>query len=150
MTLSYKNIYAFNSLERGRIFCMCQRETEMETERWRQTAILTHNFFSWPYHTVLSSRPYLSFFQLQPLGWGVLNWRQTVGHCPGRLSRHSPMLPWLTQDRLTQPISYVGICIYYFITSTHFRSTIWLLLLIFAGVFCAENLWLIIRSKVTM
>ena len=33
------------------IFCKWERRTE--TERQRQTAILTHNFFSWPYHLCL-------------------------------------------------------------------------------------------------
>ena len=45
------------------------------------------------------------------------------------------------------PVSYVGICIYHFITSTHFRSTTWLLSLIFTGASCVENFWLMAQSN---
>ena len=56
---------------------MCERD------RWRQgdkdRHILTHNFFSWPYHAVLSSRPHLELLLL--LCHGVLNQGPTVGRC---------------------------------------------------------------------
>ena len=46
-----------------------------------ETATLTHNFFfSYPYHTVLPSRPHLS---LLLLGQGLLNWRPAVGRSVG-------------------------------------------------------------------
>ena len=43
-----------------------------------------------------------------------------------------------------------GICIYNFITPTHFPSTTWLLPLIFIGASCAKNLWLTAQSRVNM
>ena len=59
---------------------------------------------------------------------------------------------WLKTEspKLTLPVSHMGICIYHFITPTHFRSTTWLLLLIFTGASCAENLWLTTQSRVNI
>ena len=47
---------------------------------WKQgqTAILTHNFFSWPYHAVLSSRPHLALLFL------------SQGYSTEGSERHSP------------------------------------------------------------
>ena len=60
--------------------------SETETGRWRKTAILTHNFFfSWPYHAVLSSSPYVFSFQ------DFLNRRPSVGPW-------LPKLDWWLQD----------------------------------------------------
>ena len=41
------------------------------------------------------------------------------------------------KPRLT--VSHIGICIYHFETPTHFRSTTWLLLVIYTGASCAEK-----------
>ena len=49
----YKNIYV--SLLLSSIVC----------QRQRQMAILTHNFFSWSYHVLLSSRPYVRSFPMR-------------------------------------------------------------------------------------
>ena len=51
---------------------------------------------------------------------------------------------------LRLPVSLVGICIYNFLTPTYFRSTAWLLQLIFTDASCAENLWLTARSVVNI
>ena len=61
---------SFYSFKRGQISVVYWRETD-GGRQW-QTALLTHNFFSWPQHAVLSSRPHLAFLLL--LGRG-LNWR---------------------------------------------------------------------------
>ena len=37
----------------------------------RQITILTHNFFSWPYHAVLSSRPHLTLLLLLGRGYST-------------------------------------------------------------------------------
>ena len=103
----------------------------MDGEIWVETAILTHNNFSWPYYAVLSLRPHLAF--LLVLGWEVLS--DWLG------------LFW---PRDCLPVSQIGICIYHFITPTHFQSTMWLLPLIFTDASCAENLWLTARSRVNM
>ena len=51
---------SFYSFERGQISIVWDRQ------RQRQTAILTHNFFSfsWPHHAVLSSRSHVTFLLL--------------------------------------------------------------------------------------
>ena len=73
----------------------------------------------------------------------------TVLYLPTRLTTVS--WHWQTPTHPDgQPISHAGICIYHFVTSTHFRSTIWLLPLIFIGASSVENLWLTVRSKVSM
>ena len=57
----------------------------------------------------------------------------------------------LTQDSHPDcPLSHVCTYIYPFITPTHFRSTTWLLPLIFRVASCAKNLWLTARSRVKM
>ena len=59
ITLGYKNIYItlFFLGVKASVVCVCEREREREMNCGRgiQTAILTLNFFSWPYHTVFSS-----------------------------------------------------------------------------------------------
>ena len=56
---------------------------------------------------------------------------------------------WLKIETLTA-VSHVGIFIYHFVTPTHFRLTTWLVLLIFTGASCVENLWSMARSRVNM
>ena len=128
-------------------------ETETETEAM-ETATLTHNYFSWSYHTVLSSRPHLP---LLLLSWGVTQPEGCcVGHCPSRAPSH-PLALSITDQissdhkvRLTLPISHMGICICHFITPTRFCSIMGQLPLIFTGASCAENLWLTAQSRVNM
>ena len=102
----------------------------------------TYNFFSWPSHCVIFKAP----LSTSSASWlGVLNWRLAVGCCVGRCPSRTPSHSRL---RLTLPVSHMDICIYHFITSTNFHSTIWLLSLIFTGASCAENFWLRAQSKV--
>ena len=66
----------------------------------------------------------------------------TVLYLPTQLI--SPNWDWL---KTKTPVSHMGICIYHFITPTHFRSTTWLLPVIFTGASWAENLWLTAQSR---
>ena len=66
-TLLYKNIYVLLFFRKESNLWNVW-ETQTKTGRQRQTAILTHNIFSWLYHAVLSSRPHLLLLQL--LGQG--------------------------------------------------------------------------------
>ena len=56
--------------------------------------------------------------------------------------RELPNLFWPQADtvsRLRFLVSHVGICLYHFLKPTHFRSTKWLLLLIYTCASCAEK-----------
>ena len=148
ITLGHKNVYVFISFERGQSFCMrCvrdgQRRMDRDGGRRRQTAILTNNFFSWPYHTVLFSRSDV-FSSDKTYSTGP---RQEAT-CPPLQLRFSICQAEI--DRLRLPVSRVGICIHHFITHTHFRSTTWLILLFLICASCTENLWLTARSRVNM
>ena len=57
ITLLYKNIRLFIYFERGSNFQECEKETDGGGRRLKDfdTAILTHNFFSWPLYAVLYS-----------------------------------------------------------------------------------------------
>ena len=55
-----------------------------------------------------------------------------------------------TNSKLSLTVSQVGKQIYHFITLTHFRWTTSLLPLVFTGMSCAENLWLMAWSRVNM
>ena len=98
-TLGYKNITLFILLG-GESFCgLRQTDGQMDGERQRQTAILTHNyFFSWPYHTVLSSRPHLALLLL--LGRGLLNWSPAVDRWLSGVASHLLAHLWLTVSLL--------------------------------------------------
>ena len=158
MTLFLTKIYASLVISEGvgQIFGRCARDRDECEGRRRQTAILTHNFFFWPYHSVLSSRPHLA---LLLFGRRTLTQRPTVGRYSSGAPSHSLALPWPTalfwpqaetDSRLRLTVSHVGICIYHFITPTYFCSTTWLLPFIFSRAFRAENLWLTVRSRVNM
>ena len=54
-----------------------------------------------------------------------------------------------TDSRLWPLISHVGICLYAFITPTHFQSTTWLFLLLFTGASFAKNLWFNMQHEFT-
>ena len=150
MTLLHKNITLFILLG---VKASVVWDWQTDKRRRIQTSILTQKFFSsCSYQSVISSRPHLALLLLD-LGstqsedcWGS-----------NGTPSHSLALPWLTalfwrqaetDSRLTQPVLHVGIWIHHFITPTHFRSTTWLLLLIFTGAPGAENLWLMARSNV--
>ena len=129
MTLSLYRKYASFFLSKEVESSLGERERERE-RRW-VTAILTQNFFSWPCHAVLSSRPYVS----------SLTRRTQQGVACGPLA---PGQAWLSNYRLLNsgdkiPVSQVGICIYHFTTPMHFRSTTWLLPLIYIGSSCADK-----------
>ena len=103
-----------------------------------ETATLILNFFSWLYHSEFSSSPHLAYLWLLSLS-GVLQRRR-----PATRWRHRDWqaLFWSqaeTDTRQRFPVSHVGICIYPFITLIHFRSTTWLLPLIFTCAPCVEK-----------
>ena len=139
ITLGYKYITRTLYFTKGVVVGVSVRERKAETNgdesRQKQTATLTHDFvFYWPYHAVLSSRPYV---------FSSPTWRTlSDAACGSRLhaSRDSLSVDCstlVTAARL--PVSHMGICVYYFSTPTHFRSAIWLLLLIFTDTSCAEK-----------
>ena len=67
----FTKVYTSLFLSKGvKAFVISDRQTETNGDggRQRQTVILIHNFFSWLYHALLSSRPYLELLLL--LGWG--------------------------------------------------------------------------------
>ena len=129
-------------------------ERQTDGERRIQIVILTHNFsFSWPYY---ASRTYLELLLGRKQAVGRAVWR-----CSSGAHSHSWALPWLIVSllavswhsktkTLTDSVSHVGIFIYNFITPTHFRSTIWLLPLIYTDASCAENLWLTAQTRANM
>ena len=90
----------FISLERGQTSVVWERHTGRDGGRWKQTAILTPNFFfSLPYHAVLSSRPFV-FSSLmrrtQPRAtcWlrppaAILGLRDSADHCKTETDRIS-------------------------------------------------------------
>ena len=125
---------------------------ETDGRRDTNTVILIHNFFSWPYHAVLSSR--LHYVLLLLSRRGVLNQKTALSRSAGR-----PVTHWgsrgrklrLTQDSHGQTVRILrGHVIYHFVTPTPFRSTTWLLPLIFTSASCAENLWLTALSKINI
>ena len=115
-------------------------ERDEGRERRSQTAILTHNFFSWPYYAELSPRPHLALLFLSR---EVFNWRLAVARClsgASRLSYNKPNLFWPqaeTDPRLT--VSHVGICTNHLKMPTHFCWTTWLLPPIYTSASCAEK-----------
>ena len=119
---------------------------------WPITYFLDHS-------ALLSSRPHIVFRLL--LGRGVLNWKPAVGPyskfgaqtiVTDPLTNHSLLAAswdWLkTETQLL--VSHVDILIYHFIKPTCVWPTTWLLPPIFTSAFCAENLWLISRSRINI
>ena len=108
-TLGYKSITLF-------ILLGVKASVMWETDRGRQrqTALLTHNFFSWPYHAVLPSRPHLTLLLL--LGWGRVYsaWGLLLTAAPVGTLNDCKM--GLTQ--LTLTLTDLGICTYHFIIPT--------------------------------
>ena len=123
-------IYWLSPLRRGKRCPGYDTKLHLETWSWRQTAILTHNFLITLYY--LQSLRLLSLIRCTQLG-------TPCG--PLALHQHDSLSArlncQLTAARLTK--SHVGICIYHFTTPTHFRSTTWLLPLIYTGASYAEK-----------
>ena len=71
----------------------------------KTAAKLTHNFFSRPYHAVISSKSHLALPLLLRLC--VLNRRPAIGPLPIRTPSHSLALPWLTEYLLA--VSWVWV-----------------------------------------
>ena len=132
-----------------------QRETKTDcyTDPWLLLLTIYCVIFKAPLSTSSASRPGSGYSIGGPL-WAVLRDVISVGH---------PAIYWHSHDRLnlfwpqaepvsrlTPPVSHMNIYIYHFITPTHFRSTTWLLPLIFTGASCAENLWLTAWLRVNM
>ena len=90
-------------LERGRNFA---RKIDGD-RRQRQIAILTHNFFSWPYHAVLRSRPHLAILQL--LGRRYSTWGLLLPQ------RRSQCASWVWLRTYTDSDLHTGISIHHFI-----------------------------------
>ena len=106
---------------------------ERQTDR-KQTTILTHNFFSWPYHNVLSSRPLLATLLL--LGQKY----STRGHSK-----------WLKGGSwLKTHTDSVGICIYHFIMPTTSNKPHHCFCLFTQVHPVQKNLWSMARSKVNI
>ena len=112
-------------------------KTQTDWERQKQTAILIHNLFSWPYPTVLSSRPHLTLLFLSR---GVLNRRSTVGGCPSGVLSVTTSWHWLKTltdcNWLGHSHGHLHI---YFYNAHYFRSTSWLLPLISTDASCSEK-----------
>ena len=124
--------------------CVCERQTD------RQTAILTYNFFSWPYHAVLFSRPHLALLLLLGQGMGITQtplWTAAPGN-------RSPWLQDGSDSRLTLTPTdsnpHAGICIYHFITPAISDQPLDCFGLFTLVRPVKRNLWLTTRSRVIM
>ena len=104
------------------------KPNQTEGGRRMQPVILIHNFFSWPYYTVLSSRPHWALLLLGLRGDITEGW---CGPLPQRaLSVTGRSLQSASWDSHWN----VGICLYHFITpaisvqhvivSAYFRSCV--------------------------
>ena len=123
----------------------------------RQTDGDEDRLLYWPIHSFSLDHNTLCYlhglsFSLSTRRTQPLSARALFGPLRPRFSIYR--LNWLLQAetdfKLRPPLSHLGICIYHFITPTHFPLTTWLLPLIFTGASCAENLWLTARSRVNM
>ena len=118
--LGYKNMSLYFSRKGNQNFRrVWERDRDRETEihggferhRLLDTAILTHNFFSWPCHTMLYSGHYIFASSASQPG-------PTVGRCPTSLYNWSNLF-WL-QD-WNWPLLCEYLCIHNFIMPTHFQ-----------------------------
>ena len=98
ITLRYKNITLFILLG---VKASVMWEKQMDGRKRIRTAISTSNFFSWPYHAVLSSRPHLALLLLNRREF---DWKPTVGcsvDCSlNRALSHSLAHSWLAKSLL--------------------------------------------------
>ena len=93
---------------------------------------MTHNYFSWQYHAVLSSKPHLTLLLLLSRG------HSAGGHCGPPLSAASLVeLKILTDFNWLN--SHVDICIYHFITPTTSDQSCDCVRLIYSGESCSET-----------
>ena len=125
----------------SRIFCGVR---EMDRGRQRQTAIMTHKLFFWPYHAVLSWRPHLHFFCFSA-------WDTQLEACCEPLPQWGTLSGYkliLTQDShwLQPSCGHLHIS---FHNAHDFWSTTWLLPLIYKGTPCSEKS-LTAQSRVSM
>ena len=134
--LDNKYIYVFLFFREGSNL-FSERERQTETGRQRQTAILTHNFFSWPYKAVLSSRPHSAF--LLPLDREFF-YGDAVVRCPSGVLSVTTSWVWLkthTDSKWLRPSRrHLNIS---FHNAHDFRSITWLLPLIYKGVSSSEK-----------
>ena len=126
-SMTNRNIKPSSILHNGRVHSLSlSLSLSPKTGRQRQTAILTHNFFySWPYHAVLSWRPYLAL---------LLFSRVYSNRSPLWATAPTERPHWLPAETPRLPQTHVGIYIYHFVK--YFRSTAWLLPRIFTGASC--------------
>ena len=90
----YKNTILF-ILFRAKVSVVVRR-------RWMETATLINNFFSWPYHAVLSSRPHSALHLL--LGRGVLKWWPAVCRwCSLRQTKSLLVASWYPKAETATP-----------------------------------------------
>ena len=119
------------------------------------------DIFRLPYWSIRSSLDHhaLCYLQGSTKGFFCLSAEGTqLEACCGPLPQRDVLRDWpLFQSRtetnrlgLPLPLYSVVICIYNFVTFTHFRSITWLLPLIFTGSSFAKNLWLTAWSRVNM
>ena len=142
----YNSTLLFSKGVKASVMCEGDRRAKRDKDRlphWLTTSSFdnitlcylqgpTRHFF------LLPSRPHPALFLLLSSG-GSLWAAASTGY-----SR------WLQAETPRLPLTHVSICIYHFVTPTHFRSTMWLRLLIFTCLSCLENLWSTARSKVNM
>ena len=138
--LGYKNITHF-ILERGHIFCSV-RETDGDKRSPREMNTACHIDPALLHLTI----PHCLIFKTLRLlfRWDVLKRSSSGSQAfplrPRSLSADSAKRCKLRLNQIWNWPCHVGICIYHFIKPTHFRSTTWLLPLIFTSVFRAGNL----------
>ena len=132
-----------------KVSMVCVRQKDRG--RRMEIAILTHNLFSWSYNTVLSSSPHIALLLLLGLvGHSTGSPLWTATPAAGGLHDYLFSSGWKLRLTARLPVLHVDICIYHFITPTHFRLNAWLLPLIFTGASYAENPRLTARSRVNM
>ena len=134
--------------------CVCVWERERERDRPREGD--KDRLLYWP---ITSSLEHTTLGYLQGITSSLPTWHTKPVIVRGPLD---PLRLWFSICRLDTAESWhwlktqtgcnphMGIYIYHFVTSKHFRSTTWLLPLIFTCVFCLENLRLTAWSRVNM
>ena len=123
-------------------------ERQMDGRRRIGTAIMTHNLFSWPYHAVLSSKPYV-FSSDETCSTGP---RQGSTGFTGASVLYLPSRLTASTDRLglQLKLSREHLCIWFRNTQIFPINHVTAPLVIFIGASWEENLCLGARSKVNM
>ena len=125
--------------------CVRDRRTESNKDRqphWPISSSLDHITLC---YLPCSTWHFFCFSTMstQPETWCRMLPQRSVQPLAGSL-HDWPNLFWKraeTDTRLRLSVFHEGICIYNFLTTTLFRSTTWLISLIFTSASCAENLW---------